>query len=51
MTYDGGLPTPAPRHRARPRPRRHTRLDGATVGGLLTAPRVATPLVTIAFAV
>ncbi|WP_333748181.1 hypothetical protein [Streptomyces sp. IBSBF 2394] len=45
MTYDGGLPTPAPRHRARPR------LDGATVGGLLTVPRVATPLVTIAFAV
>ncbi|MFJ3040720.1 hypothetical protein [Streptomyces tendae] len=34
-----------------PGPRRHTRLDGATVGGLLTVPRVATPLVTIAFAV
>ncbi|WP_162833233.1 hypothetical protein [Streptomyces sp. CB09001] len=42
-------PTPAPRHRARPR--RRARLDGATVSGLLTVPCVATLLATITFAV
>ncbi|MFH8446671.1 hypothetical protein ACH4D3_36340 [Streptomyces sp. NPDC018026] len=49
--HPGHPPAPAPRHRARPRHRRHTRLDGATVSGLLTVLCVATLLVTITFAV
>ena len=42
-------PRPVPRHRARHR--RRTRLDGATVSGLLTVLCVATLLMTITFAV
>ncbi|MER7055447.1 MULTISPECIES: hypothetical protein [unclassified Streptomyces] len=40
---------PVPKHKARHR--RRTRLDGATVSGLLTVLCVATLLVTITFAV
>ncbi|MBZ6083545.1 hypothetical protein ACFY1G_14780 [Streptomyces olivaceus] len=42
-------PKPVPRHRALPR-RRHRRLDGAAVSGLLTVLCVATLLVTITVA-
>ncbi|MEU4984540.1 hypothetical protein [Streptomyces sp. NPDC021969] len=48
--HPGHPPGPAPRHKAA-RPRRRTRLEGATVSGLLTVLCVATLLVTITFAV
>ncbi|CAL9536550.1 hypothetical protein [Streptomyces sp. enrichment culture] len=51
MTYDGGLPYEECRRAQRLSPRRRTRLDGATVSGLLTVLCVATLLVTITFAI
>ncbi|MFD8540532.1 hypothetical protein [Streptomyces rubrogriseus] len=47
--HPGHPPRPAPKHKTAPR--RRTRLDGATVSGLLTVLCVATLLVTITFAI